>query len=193
MKYYQDTKLLPDTEIPLYFIRNKTISKLHKTLHDQEQTAIGVSFPGYKVKLGDTIRLHGSQADLQSLHASNWLGGLSGYCQVSDILPVPETVEGYRTISRIQPTMTIAKLKKRIEYQRARGDLKTDEEVKAYEMQYKAKMFAESLDNPYLELQSNSTGESYRIFIKLGEVQSLPVPGKFNSFGLSKQATVPWF
>ncbi len=193
MNHYIDLKIIPDAEIPLYFIRNKVVTKLHKALHDQNQKNIGISFPNYKVKLGDIIRLHGSQADLQTLQDSNWLGGLSGYCEASEILPVPETIEGYRTVSRIQPTMTLAKLKKRIEYQKANGILKTDEDIVAYEKQYKAKMFASSLDNPYLELQSASTGELYRIFIELGEIQSQPVAGEFNHFGLSKVATIPWF
>ena len=193
MDYYLDLKMSPDDEVPLYFIRNKIITKLHKVLHDQNQTSIGLSFPNYKVKLGDTIRLHGSQIDLQTLQDLNWLGGLSGYCEVSDILPVPENVEGYRTVSRIQPTMTLAKLKKRVEYQKARGDLKTEKDVEAYKKQYKAKMFAASLDNPYLELQSTSTGEHYRMFIEFGEIKSQPVKGEFNHFGLSKTATIPWF
>ena len=204
MDYYLDLKMSPDDEVPLYFIRNKIVTKLHKALHDLNQNQIGVSFPNctkrqksggvyFIGKLGDTIRLHGSQTDLQILQNTNWLGGLSGYCEVSDILPVPETVEGYRTVSRVQPTMTLAKLKKRVEYQKANGDLKTDAEVEAYKKQYKAKMFAASLDNPYLELQSASTGENYRIFINFGEIQSQPVAGEFNRFGLSKTATIPWF
>ena len=89
--------------------------------------------------------------------------------------------------------MTLAKLKKRVEYQKANGDLTTGEEVEAYIKQYKAKMFAESLDNPYLDLQSASTGENYRIFIQFGEIQSQPVVGEFDRFGLSNVATIPWF
>jgi len=208
MDYYLDLKIRPDEEVPLYFIRNKVFTKLHKALHDLKQTAIGVSFPECKpecekmqkkggmgniIKLGKVIRLHGAKTDLQSLQDANWLGGLSGYCEVSEILPVPETVESYRTVSRIQPTMTEAKLKKRIEYQKANGDLKSDAEIKAYIKQYRAKMFASSLDNPYLELQSSSTGEIYRIFIDFGELQGQPVLGEFNRFGLSKTATIPWF
>ncbi len=50
-----------------------------------------------------------------------------------------------------------------------------------------------SLDNPYLELQSASSGQLYRVFIEMGEIQDKPVTGDFNHFGLSKSATVPWF
>ncbi|MBE0440434.1 MAG: type I-F CRISPR-associated endoribonuclease Cas6/Csy4, partial [Gammaproteobacteria bacterium] len=30
MKHYLDITLLPDEEIPIYFVRNKVYSKLHK-------------------------------------------------------------------------------------------------------------------------------------------------------------------
>ena len=204
MNHYIEIKLNPDDDFPVYFLRNTCFKKLHKALFTLKANGIGVSFPNctkrqksggvyFIGKLGDTIRLHGSQTDLQTLQNSNWLGGLSGYCEVSDIMTVPEKIEGYRAVSRIQPTMTLAKLKKRVEYQKANGDLKTDEEVETYKKQYKAKMFTASLDNPYLELQSASTGEKYRIFIQFGVLQDQPVAGEFNRFGLSKVATIPWF
>ena len=184
---------MEDDEVPMFFIRNKTFTKLHKALHDAKQTAIGVSFPNYKVKLGNTIRLHGKRQALEALHKSNWLGGLAGYCEVSEILPVPESIKGYRTVSRKQPTMTLKKLEKRIQHQKASGVLNTEDEIKAYQRQYKEKMYASSLDNPYLELQSTSTGKLYRVFIQMGEIQDNPVSGEFNYFGLSKTATIPWF
>jgi len=62
MDYYINLQFRADEDIPLYFIRNKTFTKLHKALHDQKQTSIGASFPGYKIKLGDVIRLHGDSA-----------------------------------------------------------------------------------------------------------------------------------
>ncbi len=193
MDHYNDIQIKPDAEMRENVLLNTVITKLHKALHDSQKTSIGVSFPSYKVKLGDIIRLHGDKASLQALQGLNWLGGLSGYCEVSDILLEPEEIEGYRTVSRIQPTMTLAKLKKRVEYQKAKGDLKTQQEIEEYEKQYKIQMYAKSFDNPYLELQSSSTGKLYRLFINFGELQSEPVKGEFNRFGLSKTATIPWF
>jgi len=127
------------------------------------------------------------------LQALNWLGGLSGYCIVGDILPVPENIEGYRMVSRIQPTMTEAKLRKRVEYQKSTGDLKTEDDIKAYIQQYRAKMYSKSLENPYLELQSNSNGHKHRRFIHFGALSSIAREGEFDQFGLSKTATIPWF
>jgi len=184
MDYYINLQFRADEDIPLYFIRNKTFTKLHKALHDQKQTSIGASFPGYKIKLGDVIRLHGDRISLEALQKSNWLGGLAGYCEVSDILPVPKKVEGYRTISRMQQNMTNAKLNRL----KKRGSISAEEVKK-----YKTRMFATGPDNPYLELQSSSTGEKYRIYITFSELHEQSATGEFNYFGLSKTATIPWF
>lgn len=184
MRHYINLLFQADEEVPIYFIRNKTCSKLHKALHDLKQTSIGISFPNYKVKLGNVIRLHGDKTSLETLQKSNWLGGLAGYCEVSEVLSVPETVAAYRTVSRVRPNMTNAKLRRLIQ----RGSIPEDKTEG-----YQAKMIAGSLDNPFLELQSKSTGEKYRIYISFGALQDQPVEGDFSHFGLSKTATVPWF
>lgn len=54
-------------------------------------------------------------------------------------------------------------------------------------------MFSQGLDAPYLELQSASNGHRHRRYIEFGELLDAPVRGEFDSFGLSKTATVPWF
>jgi CRISPR-associated endonuclease Csy4 len=183
MNWYLDIKLLADEDIPIYFIRNKTYTKLHKALFTMKATDIGVSFPKYHLKLGNVVRVHGSRDRLMALQAMNWLGGLIGYCDVSDIKPVPEQVK-FRTVSRKQSNMTESKSRRLIK----RGTL-SQEEVKGY----KAKMFAQGLDNPYLEMESGSNGHKHRRYIQFGELLDTPVSGKFDQFGLSKDATVPWF
>lgn len=127
--------------------------------------------------------LFGSQSDLVALQQQNWLGGMSGYCAMSNVLPVPANVQ-YRTISRKQSTMTQAKLNRLLK----RGSI-TESEVK----QYKAKMFTKGLDNPYLELQSGSNGHKHRRYIEFSDLQTNAVVGQFDQFGLSKTSTVPWF
>ncbi len=184
MDCYINLLLSADDEVPIYFIRNKILTKLHKSLHDQRQTSIGISFPNHKVKLGDVIRLHSDKKSLDTLQQNNWLGGLSGYCKVTDILPVPENIEGYRTIYRIRQNKTNAKLNRLI-----KRNAMSDDDVK----NYKEKMFATGLDNPYLELQSKSTGEKYRLYIAFSELLEQATLGQFNYFGLSKTATVPIF
>jgi CRISPR-associated endonuclease Csy4 len=183
MDYYLDVKLKPDAEMRENVLLNMVYTKLHKALFDLNSASIGVSFPHYQLKLGNCIRLHGSESDLANLQSKNWLGALAGYCDFSGLLVVPARVQ-YRVVSRKQANMTHAKLKR---LQR-RGTIEP-EQVR----EYKAKLFAHGLDNPYLELDSTSTGHKHRRYIQFGELKTEPVAGLFDDFGLSKSATVPWF
>lgn len=183
MNHYFEIRMQPDPEIPVTVLMNAVYTKLHKALCDIGSTNIGVSFPAYNLTLGNVIRLHGGKDNLDNLHENNWLGGMSGYCNVSNVLPVSGGVK-HRTISRKQPNMTQAKLNRLIK----RGSI-TEGEVKTY----KAKMFTKGLDNPYLELQSASNGQKHRRYVEFGPLLDSPVVGEFDQFGLSKTATVPWF
>ncbi|MDC9728443.1 MAG: type I-F CRISPR-associated endoribonuclease Cas6/Csy4, partial [Methyloprofundus sp.] len=89
MKHYVDIVIKPDDEMRENVLLNKVYTKLHKALFTLKTTEIAVSFPEYKVLLGDVIRLHGTELKLSELQNTNWLGGLSGYCQVSSIQTVP--------------------------------------------------------------------------------------------------------
>ncbi len=183
MKHYIDIKLLPDEDIPIYFLRNKIYAKFHKILFTLKSTDIGISFPHYKVKLGNLIRIHGTASKLTELQANHWLGGLSGYCDASTIQAIPEEVL-YRTISRKQANMTEAKLRRLLV-----RDSITQDEIKGY----KAKMFTQGLDNPYLELESTSNGHKHRRYLAFGKLTKESSLGKFDFFGLSKTASIPWF
>jgi CRISPR-associated endonuclease Csy4 len=193
MNYHIDIKLYPDSEIDIAFLRNKIYTKLHKAIFDLNATDIGVSFPQVKIKLGDVIRIHSSKNRLDELQNLNWLGGLSGYCKMSEILPVPDNVQGYKTISRIRQNMSISRLEKKIAHQKSKGYLRSDEDIEIYEKQYKAKLFKTGLNNPYLELQSTSTANKYRLYIEFGDLQKQTVKGEFDRFGLSAIATIPIF
>lgn len=183
MDSYIEIILKPDAEMRENVLLNKVYTKLHKALVTLNSDSIGVSFPQYNVILGRVIRIHSNTAMLHDLNGINWLGGLIGYCNVSEITVVPTQCE-YRIISRIQSTMSQAKLKRLLK----RGSI-TEEEAKTY----KAKMFSKGLDNPYLELESSSNGHKHRRYLNFGEPQNEMIQGKFDHFGLSKSATVPWF
>jgi len=183
MNHYIDIQIKPDAEMRENVLLNKVYTKLHKAFYDLKSTALGVSFPKYKIKLGDVLRVHGERSAIELLQKKNWLGGLSGYCETSNINPIPNDVQ-YRTISRIQTNMSPAKLRRLIK----RGSISADETKK-----YKAKMFTQGLDNPYLELESSSNGYLHRHFIVIGKLLDNSVEGEFNQFGLSKIATIPWF
>jgi len=183
MNHYVDIVIKSDAEMRENLLLNKVYTKFHKVLCDQKSTGVGVSFPRYKIMLGDVIRLHGTETKLAELQALDWLGGLKGCCTISSIQAIPENVT-YRNISRIQSNMTEAKLRRLIK----RGSI-TQEETKAY----KAKMFQQGMDNPYLELESGSNGHKHRRYLQFGELSLQSVKGEFDQFGLSKTATVPWF
>lgn len=183
MNFYVDILIKPDAEMRLNVLLNSIYTKLHKTLCDLRVTSIGISFPKYKVTLGNVLRIHGDKTALNDLQSLDWLGGMSGYCNVSKIAPVPDGVK-FRNVSRIQATMSQSKLNRLLK----RGSI-TEEEAK----NYRAKMFTRGLDNPYVELVSGSSGHKHRRYIKFGELLDAPVAGSFDQFGLSKTATVPWF
>ncbi len=183
MDHYIDIQIKPDAEMRENVLLNKVYTKLHKALFFLKSTDIGVSFPRYIVLLGNTIRIHGTASRLLELQNTNWLGGLSGYCKVAKIQVIPNDVS-YCTISRKQVNMTMAKLRRLLK----RGSISVLETKK-----YKAKMYTQSLENPFLELDSTSNGNIHRRYIEFGESQNFPENGTFDSFGLSKQATVPLF
>jgi len=80
--------------------------------------------------------------------------------------------------------MTEAKLRRLIK----RGTI-SQEDVK----KYKIKMMQGGLENPYVELKSGSNGQFHRRFLEFGEISLEQIKGEFDLFGLSKEATIPWF
>jgi CRISPR-associated endonuclease Csy4 len=202
MNHYFNIRLFPDAELKLQVLMNAIFVKLHKLLCDKRSTVIGVSFPQYSmafssdksvhlppnfpqryVSLGATLRVHGTETELAQLKAEDWIGGMSGYCQLGDIKPVPSGA-AFRTVYRTQPTMSAAKLRRLVK----RGSI-TEPEMKNYQ----AKMVTKGKDGPYLELVSGSSGQRHRRYIEFGPLLETPVGGAFDQFGLSKTATVPWF
>lgn len=187
MDAYLEIKLLPDPEFPVNFLMGALYGKLHRALVVLESSEIGVSFPGYSQSprsMGDCLRLHGTQAILSQLMAQNWLKGMSDHIQCSDILPTPEAVK-YRTVSRRQFKTNSERLRRR--RMKRKGET-WDQVVAAIPDTVERKP-----DLPYVHLRSKSTEQSFALFIQQGELREEPTSGKFNTYGLSHQATVPWF
>jgi CRISPR-associated endonuclease Csy4 len=183
LNYYIDIKVKPDGILSQNVLLNKLYSEFHKALYDLGTTSIGVSFPNYKIQLGNILRIHATLEDLEELQKKNWVEPLLKYCQISPISPIPKKVS-YRIISRKQANMTLAKLRRLIK----RGTITAEQATS-----YKAKMFTQGISNPYLELESSSNGQKHRRFIEFGDFSDTPIDGSFNQFGLSKTATIPWF
>jgi CRISPR-associated endonuclease Csy4 len=183
MDFYINITIQPDVEMPINRLLNALYTKFHKALCDLKSTTLGISFPAYKILLGNKMRIHGSSENLSELQRINWIGGLLGYCDVSEILSVPTDCQ-YRTVGRKQTTMSQSKLNRLLK----RGSI-TEQEIK----QYRAKMFSRGLDNPYIEMDSGSSGHKHRRYLEFGELKQQPTIGQYDQFGLSKTATVPWF
>jgi CRISPR-associated endonuclease Csy4 len=183
MTHYIDIRIFPNKEIRENVLLNQVYTAFHKRLYDLKSTDIAVSFPEYKLKLGRLFRIHGTKEALEKLNDKDWLGKYTSFCKIKKIETIPQEVQ-YRTVSRIQQNMTEAKLRRLIK----RGTI-PEEDIK----KYRIKMYQGGLDNPYVELVSMSNGKLHRRFIEFGELRAEEVQGEFDSFGLSKTATVPWF
>lgn len=182
MDYYQQFTLLPDSEFPETLLINALIAKLHRALHDVGEGEVGVSFPNLNKTLGSILRLHGTRGALERLEGSNWCKGMRDHCEISPINVVPDITE-WRQVKRRQPILSAAKVRRNIKRE-------TYSEMEAEVIW--ANSTSKALKGPYAQLRSGSSGQMFRIYIEQLRVKS-EVIGRFNSYGLSSEATVPWF
>ena len=185
MDYYQDIFVKPNTEMGLNVLLGKVYKKLHYALKEIRPYRIGVSFPNYQTTLGNSIRLHCCETDLANLHICDWLGELISSCQVSNKEATPKKGIKYRTVSRWQSNMSKSKLRRLVK----RGSISGEEKQKYHS----AMMMSQLTPLPYLVMKSGSTGQWHRRYFLMGDLTDVPTFGEFDSFGLSRQATIPWF
>lgn len=187
MHHYFDIRLRSDPAFPAHQMMTVLFSKLHRSLARAETTTIAVSFPGYGISpitLGDTLRLLGPQADLAQLSDLTWLLGLRDQTVATVVAPVPATA-GQRSLRRVQAKSNPERLLRR--QVRRHG-------VPEGELRDKYRgMQAEHLRLPYVTLSSSSTGQPFKLFLRLGPNEARSQSGSFNAYGLSQTATVPWF
>lgn len=184
MDYYLDIRVLPDPEFSAQGLLEALFAKLHRALVATTQGRVGVSFPAIGKTLGGRLRLHGRHGDLLELQSSGWLKGLRDYCECSEILPVPAAVK-YRTVRRVQVKSSAQRLRRRSV---SKGWL-TEEQA--------ALRIPDSHDKrcdlPFLRLKSLSSEQYFLLFIEQGTVQETATGGEFSAYGLSTNATIPWF
>lgn len=183
MNHYINITVLPDPEFRETVLLNALFAKLHRALVIAGQGEIGISFPLVKKILGNQIRLHGTNAALERLMAEPWLKGLRDYTQVSEILVVP-AVTKHCVVKRVQAKSNIDRLLRR---SIKRGLSEGDAEVR------RANMQEQHLKQPFLQLKSQSTEQAFRLFVEHGKLVDEPIGGSFSAYGLSSQATIPWF
>ncbi len=184
MDHYLEIRVLPDPEFSEPLLMAALFAKLHRALGARGQGDIGVSFPEYGKTPGAVLRLHGSHAALNELEAGRWRAGLNDYCRCSTITPVP-AVSRWRVVSRVQVKSSPERLLRRS----VRKGWLSEEQAEAR----RQTMAIQQTTLPYLSLKSLSSGQSFRLFIRHGDILPVPVAGRFSSYGLSVQATIPWF
>lgn len=184
MDHYQEIRVLPHTEFNEEMLMAALFAKLHCALGIRGKGDIGVSFPLHDVKPGMCLRLHGKAQALRELEATSWHKGLKDYCLRSDIMPTPD-VKSWRCVSRVQVKSSPQRLLRRS----VKKGWLTEEEA----LQRKTLMGEQHCDLPWLTMRSLSNGQSFRLFIRHGDIVPAPVNGEFSSYGLSATATIPWF
>lgn len=187
MDHYAEIRLRRDPEIPATQLLNALFGKLHLALADGKYDDIGVSFPDLAEappSLGARLRLHGSAASLGKLLAGAWLRGMRDYIELHGPQSVPQGTP-HRCVSRVQSKSSVDRLRRR--HMRRHG---VSEQEAVERIPDQARRL---LDLPYIVLDSHSTDQRFRLFIEHRPLQQAPRAGKFNSYGLSGEATVPWF
>ena len=193
MKCYIDITLLPNPEIPLYFIWQKVYQQLHLAMVEIQdadgKVAVGVAFPEYdegKRQLGSKLRLLAtSQALLEQLNIQQWMSRLSDYIHITSIREIPDSVRGYAFYKRIQPKSSNARLARRkakregISYEQALSNLGNRDE-----------QFSKA---PYIQTKSHSSDKKYRLIVGCYEAAQSRDEGGFSTYGLSLKSTVPLF
>ncbi|KAB7624022.1 type I-F CRISPR-associated endoribonuclease Cas6/Csy4 [Alkalilimnicola sp. S0819] len=187
MKHYLDITLRPDPEFSPPMLMSALFSKLHRGLVCLEAEDIGVSFPGYSISprsLGESMRLHSRAERLKELMALNWLSGMHDHIQLGDIGDVPADAP-HRQVRRVQPKTNAARLRRRYIKRHQVSELEAAERI--------PDSVERSVSLPFVTVRSRSTGQSFCLFLKQGDVGVAPRAGVFSRYGLSAEATVPWF
>lgn len=192
MQYYVEITLRPDAEVSLGFLWQKVFQQVHLALveiKDEHETVnVGISFPKYGDRtfpLGNSLRLFAATSDdLKKLRLDQWLNRLLDYLSVSDIKNVPNGVDFYASFFRRQFKSNPERLARR---QAKRKGISFEDAMKYYET-----MEEETSDLPFIVLNSLSSAQKLKLFIQK-EMKNVDSNGSFNTFGLSKSATVPWF
>jgi len=187
MHHYVDIQLRRDPEITEVQLMAALFAKLHRALVFMPASRIAVSFPGYGLappRLGNCLRLIGAEEDLQGLVASSWLGGMLDHVKLDPIAPVPLTTE-FRTLRRVQAKSSPERLRRRHMRRHGISEAEANQRV--------PDDAAERLSLPFLHVASGSTGQHFRLFLRLGPASSTPEIGAFDAYGLSARASIPWF
>lgn len=187
MDHYQEIQLRPDPEFTPSVLMNALFGKMHRALVSQNSRSIGVSFPDMAQErpyLGDRLRLHGTVDNLKQLMGTNWLTGMHDHLFLGAISTVPSG-SLHRVVRRVQARSSVERLRRRLV---KRKGLTMDQARLAI-----TDSEEERLTLPYVILRSQSSGQTFRLFVEQRPPEPDPVYGEFGLYGLSPTATIPWF
>jgi len=196
MKYYQELTIIPNFEVPSYFIWSKVYQQLHLGLVEMQDSKgivpFGVSFPQYQYEsrkggIGEKMRVFAnSENELNDLGIKKWLQRLSDYVHITGIREVPEKKKGYAIYQRIH-------LENSPE-QKARRFIKRHE-GEAIKYEQAVQMFSIKRSEcclPYINQKSLTNNNTFRVFIAKSYCEKAVYNG-FGTYGLSNTSTVPEF
>ena len=187
MDHYLDIEILPDPEFTPPLLMSVLYGKFHRALVSGRHGDLGASFPEHsqaRQRVGKVLRLHGDSGTLDTFMSGGWLRGMADHVVVGGIQKVPANAQ-HRVVRRVQGKTNVERLRRRYA---KRHDLSLEQsrEVIPNAAESRIKL-------PFIMLRSLSTDRKFPLFIEHMPAQNSPVPGKFNTYGLSKTATVPWF
>lgn len=188
LTHYFEIKAIPQAELTQSMVISHLMQRLHLHLPAFNGT-IGLGFPAYgqHKTLGGIIRAYGPQEDVAQLaQALRQHPDCADYALLSTPKEIPSGVNEHRCFSRVH-SKGLSDFKRSQKRLTAQG--KWSEEV-AKSMRAK---FSRPLNLPHVHMSSKSTGQAnFMLWIK----QSKPtqaIEGSFNGYGLSHQASVPFF
>jgi CRISPR-associated endonuclease Csy4 len=188
MDSFIDLKVQRDPEFPARQLMATLYAKLHRALVTMRADSVAVAFPYMQVShLGDTLRLMAPRDVLIALMDQQWLHGMRDHTQVGEITRIPSNAVE-RPLRRVQ-----AKSSPERQLRRTIKRLSQREGISESDAAAKVSVGrAKHLDLPFLHVKSASTGHSFRLFLRLGP-ECAKNSGTFNAYGLSQDATIPWF
>lgn len=187
MDRYLDIRLLPDPEFGASMLMSALYSKFHRALVALNADNIGVSFPMYQRKpknLGTILRVHGNEAMLAQLQTTEWLKGMRDHIEIAAIQLVPSTTR-HQLVTRRQYKTNAERLRRR--------RMKRKGETYGQAAEAIPDSVERKPDLPFLTLRSLSTGQTFCLFVDQSPPRDQAVEGGFTCYGLSQQATVPYF
>lgn len=192
VKYYIDITLLPSSDVGLYFLWEKIFGQLHLDLTNMLDPDgvgnIGISLPDYnaeKNQIGSRLRLLSyDSTTLEELNISNGLKCFADYVHITGIRDVPSKIKTYARYKRQQPKSSNARLARR---KAKRGGIEYADALRLISSHTE-----EQVRTPYINMNSQSTGRRFRLFI-VQEIMEKSIDEGFSSYGLSSISTVPVF